>query len=194
MAVTQNYLQGRINTFIYKVQSEMRHIGFSGGALLVELGTTNDVALFFDSLVFFTKRQSPLEDWTLLTETFYKRYICKEDSINSLIFMRRVKEIFAGIHSTSIEWRELVTSYPGNISLNRESSTLSDIFSRYFSAFEECIESAEIMFDTFKSYPGYRYEPVKVVVTDMPRYLEDKNRPLEVYDALGTDDMPFWLR
>ncbi|WP_407578929.1 hypothetical protein [Citrobacter koseri] len=172
----------------------MRHIGFSGGSLIVELGTTNDVALFFDTLVFFTKQQSPVEDWTLLTETFYKRYICKEDASSSLILMRKTKEIFSRIHSSSVEWRKLVMSYPNNISLNIESSTLSEIFSRYFSAFEECIESAEVMFDTFKSYPGYRYEPVKVVITDMPWYLEDKNRPLEVYDALGPDDLPFWLR
>lgn len=62
-------------------------------------------------------------------------------------------------------------------------------FVQYFSGIETCIESAKMFYKSWGIY-----QPVKVGVTDVPGYIQDKNRPLEVYDALGPDDLPFWLR
>ena len=59
----------------------------------------------------------------------------------------------------------------------------------HLDAIEHCIESAKIFYKSWGDYV-----PLKVGVTDVPYYIEDKLRPLEHYDALTNDDPPFWLR
>lgn len=60
---------------------------------------------------------------------------------------------------------------------------------KYLSGIETCIESAKMFYNSWGIY-----QPFKIAVTDTPYYIEDKNRPLELYDALSPDDPPFWLR
>jgi len=60
---------------------------------------------------------------------------------------------------------------------------------KYLLGIETCIESAEIFYKSWNIY-----QPLKIAVTDVPYYINDKNRPLEQYDALGPNDPPFWLR
>lgn len=59
----------------------------------------------------------------------------------------------------------------------------------YLSAIEACVESAQIFYKSWGIY-----QPFKVAVTDVPYYIEDKNRPLEKYDVLEPGEPPFWLR
>ncbi|CNH99839.1 Uncharacterised protein [Yersinia bercovieri] len=106
----------------------------------------------------------------------------------------QVRQLFAELPSSFVEGGKINQVDNESSKLNPELLTLADVFSHYFSAFFECIESAEVMFEEFKSYPGYQYEPLKVVITDMPLYLDDQHRSLDKYDALGPDDPPFWLR
>ncbi|KGM27773.1 hypothetical protein [Photorhabdus akhurstii] len=172
----------------------MRHIGFSGGALIVELGTVNDVALFFECLKLFVEWKYPKQNWHLLTDRLYKRYLRLEDVEVAKEQMMQARQLFMELPSSVIEWDQTILADSEKSKLNPELLMLSDVFSRYFSAFLECLESAEVMYEEFKSYPDYQYEPLKVVITDMPLYLDDQHRPLEQYDALSPDDPPFWLR
>ncbi|WP_428945496.1 hypothetical protein ACQK5W_05410 [Pantoea sp. FN060301] len=64
-----------------------------------------------------------------------------------------------------------------------------DKYLNYLSGIEKCIESAKVFYNSWGIY-----QPLKVAVTDAPYYIEDKNRPLEKYDALGPNELPFWLR
>ncbi|WP_051237770.1 hypothetical protein [Franconibacter pulveris] len=66
---------------------------------------------------------------------------------------------------------------------------VKDRYLKYISGIETCIESAKLFYESWSIY-----QPVKVGITDVPFYLDDKRRPLEQYDALGPDDLPFWLR
>ncbi|MCW7547662.1 MULTISPECIES: hypothetical protein [Photorhabdus] len=62
-------------------------------------------------------------------------------------------------------------------------------FFKYFEGIEHCIKSAQ----GFHGDWGI-YKPVRIVITDMPDFMTDRDRPLEQYDALSPDDPPFWLR
>lgn len=68
-------------------------------------------------------------------------------------------------------------------------SSSEDKYLKYLSGIEICIASAEMLYESWEIY-----QPLKIGVTDVPYYIEDKNRPLEQYDALTPDDLPFWLR
>lgn len=76
--------------------------------------------------------------------------------------------------------------------LNPDQPTLADVFSRYFEGFADCIESARLNYETFKSYPRYSYEPVRIVISDLAGFARDKKKPLAEYDAL--EGKPFWLQ
>ncbi|WP_391529710.1 hypothetical protein [Photorhabdus akhurstii] len=62
-------------------------------------------------------------------------------------------------------------------------------FFKYFEGIERCIKSAQVFHEDWGIY-----KPVRIVITDMPDFMTDRDRPLEQYDALGPDDPPFWLR
>lgn len=172
----------------------MRNVGFCGGALTVELGTVNDMVLFFECIKSLVSWKYPEMDWSLLTDRFYKRYLRLEEMDISKELMDKVHQLFMEIPSSSITWEREMEHNHETSKLNPDLSMISDVFSHYFSAFSECSESAIVMYDEFKSYPGYEYEPIRIVLTEMPENLEDYHRPLEQYDALGPNDSPFWLR
>ncbi|PQQ34073.1 hypothetical protein C6H69_06865 [Photorhabdus luminescens] len=62
-------------------------------------------------------------------------------------------------------------------------------FIKYLDGIDTCIESAKLFYSSWGIY-----QPLKIGITDVPHYIDDKDRPLEQYDALGPDDPPFWLR
>ncbi|WP_426575545.1 hypothetical protein ACP179_01475 (plasmid) [Xenorhabdus stockiae] len=76
-----------------------------------------------------------------------------------------------------------------NRAKNQLSPEMQEIFSQYFDGVETCIESAKLVYDRRKIFL-----PLRIGITDIPDYIYDKDRPLEEYDALGAEDLPFWLR
>ena len=62
-------------------------------------------------------------------------------------------------------------------------------FLKYFDGIEHCIKSAKGFYHDWNIY-----KPVKIVITDMPDFMEHRDRSVEEYDALTSDDLPFWLR
>ncbi|MBP1132003.1 MULTISPECIES: hypothetical protein [Serratia] len=62
-------------------------------------------------------------------------------------------------------------------------------FFKYFDGIEHCIKSAKGFYEDWNIY-----KPVRIVVTDMPDFMVHRDRVVEEYDALASDDTPFWLR
>ncbi|WP_404994352.1 hypothetical protein [Cupriavidus pauculus] len=168
-------------------------IGFSGGSSICELGPASDVVLFFDCLKAYVEQESQDQDWGLLTDRLYRRYLRLEELEKASSLMEQARQIFAQQPAASaVEWDVKMLGNAEKGRLNPNQATLADVFSTYFEHFAHCVESARLNYETFKSYPGYTYEPVRVVISDLPGFARDKNKPLAEYDALDGD--PFWLR
>ncbi|WP_028219020.1 hypothetical protein [Paraburkholderia oxyphila] len=166
----------------------MRKIGFDGGHSIYELGPAPDVALFFDCLNAYTEEANHEQDWSLLTDRLYRRYLRWEELGPALAMMDQVREIFAKRPAkTSVEWDAAMLANPEKSWLNPEQSTLADVFSKYFENFAGACGSAKSFFDAFNIY-----QPVRVVISDLAGFARDKNKPLAEYDAL--EGKPFWLR
>ncbi|AHG65578.1 hypothetical protein [Advenella mimigardefordensis] len=170
----------------------MKKVGFTGGALVVELGYSRDMLFFFDCLKFVCERQYPERNWILLTERLFKYYVRRNEVDETNELMQEAYDIFSKTSTKSVDFSEIIQDSWAS-ELNISLKTLSDVFSRYFSAFFECYESAKLMYDEFKSYPDYQYEPIRIVLTSMPEHLDDMHRELIQYDALAREDSPFWL-
>ncbi|MBR7963041.1 hypothetical protein [Burkholderia latens] len=170
----------------------MRRIGFSGGSSICELGPVPDVALFFECLKVYAEQKHPEQNWSLLTDRLYRRYLRLEELDQASALMEKAKQLFAQLPAqSSVEWDSVMLKNPEKSWLNPEQPTLADVFEKYFANFAYCVESARLNYESFKAYPGYSYEPVRVVISDLTGYARDKNKPLAEYDAL--EGTPFWL-
>jgi hypothetical protein len=166
----------------------MKIVGITGGSSLFELGPAIDVQLFFDCIGTYVEKKHPERDWKFLTDRLYRRYLRLEQLEMASELMAQVKRVFAGLSGDAINCQ----SRAANTRLDMENKTLSGVFEKYFESYAHCVESAKINYESLKSYPGYKYEPVRLVLADQPWFLIEKKRPLEDYDAL--EGSPFWLR
>ncbi len=163
----------------------MRLFGFHGGSSIRELGSVSDMVLFFECINFYAAKKYPETDWSLLTDRLYRRYLRLEELDEAVKLMSKVKEIFSTLPNSAIDWPEDFDLTKTR--LDKNLSTLENIFEKYFRGFFYCVKSAQLHYETFKSY-----KPVRTGTTDTPYYIDDKNRPLEEYDQL--EGKPFWLR
>lgn len=100
--------------------------------------------------------------------------------------MSEVRDLFAKMRSDTVNWKMMGWD-EADTWLDVSRTTLADVFANFFEHFTKCVESAQVFFNSWSIY-----QPVKIVIADMPEFMADKNRPLEQYDAL--EGKPFWLR
>ncbi len=167
----------------------MRKIGLDGGHTVYELGPVSDVVLFFGCLNAFVVSQYPENDWSLLTDRLYKRYLRQDDLEQAFALMERAKGIFLMLPRTTVEWDESLQGNREVTWLDSKQDTLGTIFSRYFDLFSKAKGSAISFFGEFGIY-----QPVRILISDMPSFILERKRPLSEYDELSLNDLPFWLR
>ncbi|MBS0057358.1 hypothetical protein [Yersinia sp. Marseille-Q3913] len=166
----------------------MKNVGFHGGHTVYEHGPAADMIVFFQCIALYGKNVQTDYDFSLLTDRLYRRYLRESELIPAMDLMSTVESLFCKIPSNPANWIMMGVDFElTKLDLNQP--TLHLVFVDYFHHFYEAKESAESFLDIFKIY-----QPVKIVITELPWFIEDKNRPLEQYDALGPDDPPFWLR
>lgn len=164
----------------------MRRIGFDGGHSIYELGPISDVVLFFQCLVNCVEDAHPEQDWSLLTDRLYRRYLRSDELGRATDLMRRAKQIFSHIPSRAgIEWNPDMIGNAEKTWLDPHQATLADVFCKYFESFDKACESAKSFYEAFKIY-----QPVRVVISDLAGFMRDKNKPLTEYDELKGE--PFW--
>lgn len=169
----------------------MTTIAFDGGSSVCELGSSEDVVAFFTCLNRFVVTEESPSSYQLLTDRLYRRFLRSEDLNAATEDMVRVKEEFQRVLTADVDWGEMGVS-PRSTRLDLEMPTLAGVFKRFFACFEHCVQSARTNQEAFSTYPGYRFEPVRIVVADQPWFLVEKQRSLEEYELLQGD--PFWLR
>lgn len=167
----------------------MHTIGLTGGSSLCEIGSPTDVKKFFECLRLYAAAKYSEQDWRLLTDRLYKRYLRFDELAPASILMNQVRDTFVALPTASIDWG--IGVGPGS-RLDLNQITLAEVFAKYFESFFHCAESAKINYEGFKSFPGYTYEGVRLVISDQPWFMTEKMRSLDDYDALEGD--PFWAR
>ncbi|MNV78426.1 hypothetical protein D3C71_1719140 [compost metagenome] len=129
------------------------------------------------------------QDWSLLSDRLYRRYLRQGELEKSFILMEKAKSIFFTLPSSSVEWDEDMQADRDRTWLDSRGDTLGTVFFRYFDLFSKAKNSTVSFLDEFGIY-----QPVTILASEMPALMVEKKRPLNEYDALGLDDLPFWLR
>jgi hypothetical protein len=167
----------------------MRSVGFLGGHTVYELGSASDVEIFFNFLGKFVVKKFGYDDWELLTSRLYKRYLRLDELEHAAALMSQVRNEFSILEKTSLDWGEVMRVDRGKTCLDLNKDSLGGIFFKYFESFFLAKNSAMSFFEAFGIY-----QPVRLVVSDMPMLVVEKKRSLEEYDGLSNGDLPFWLR
>jgi hypothetical protein len=146
---------------------------------------------FFDCLQTYVASKDEQNDWSLLTDRLYRRYLKLDELELACNLMSKAKDAFEKLPSSSIAWSKDFHQSNPNSKLNPSLTTLYDIFAKYFECFFYCVESAKINNVMFKDAPNYKYEPVKIGVMNIPYHIVDMKRSLYDYDNL--QGAPFWM-
>lgn len=152
-------------------------IGYSGGGLIAELGSVEDVQTFFSLIQKYVVSKHPTKNWSILIDRLYKRYLKAEELEIAIELMKIVEDEF---------------KKKEQLRINSGEKSIFTYFKSYFEKFLLCAEMIQLSYEEFGSSPDYKYEPMKLVITDLPWYLIEQNRSLDEYDKLST--IPFWLR
>lgn len=164
-----------------------RNIGFFGGGSVMQLGSINDVKVFFKCIDEYIAKTHPSTDWSLFTDKLYRRYINQKELPTFIKQVKEAKKIFLNIPTYKVDFKKLGIN-ANNTQLKLQESDLLAVFDKYFKSLEHCIEMVMLIIDKRHNYN----QPIRTVVSDLPEFYADDDRPLEEYDNLEGE--PFWLR
>ena len=161
-------------------------IGLIGGGIINNLGTDSDMQLFFECISYYVLSKYPDQNWSIITDRLYRRYLKLEELDDAESLMKIVEKEFRQLNRESVDWSN-VESGETQSDLDRSKPTLFEIFSRYFRSFYRCIEFALFEYNDLKFY-----RPIMVSITTIPDYHNYEKISLSVFDNLKSDDKPIW--
>ena len=165
--------------------------GFIGGGSIFNLGTDSDMRLFFDCISYYVLPKYPDQNWSLITDRLYRRYLKLEELDAAVALMKLVEKEFKQLDREAFDWSKILSGQVKS-NLDRSKSTLFEIFGKYFEAFYESIECAIRNYEWFKSDPDYKYQPVMVIISTIPYCISYSMITLSVFDNLQPDEKPIW--
>ena len=68
-----------------------KHVGFVGGDLISEIGTEYDMSLFFKCVNLFVIQEYPNENWGIITDRPYKKYLKHNELNEAEELMNKIK-------------------------------------------------------------------------------------------------------
>jgi hypothetical protein len=162
------------------------HCGYVGGSLICVIGYRSDMIFFFECINYEVVRKYPNENFDIILDRLYKRYLKLEELDEAAAKMKIIEEVFKTVDSKLYDWTNIQKD-GAKTDLNFRQDTLFDIFRGYFKGFYKCVSSAKYFFNA-----GESYTPVKVSPTGIAEQHYYSNIPLSELDKLGKDDKPFW--
>tara|TARA_B110000438_G_scaffold281377_1_gene307497 strand:+ start:353 stop:886 length:534 start_codon:yes stop_codon:yes gene_type:complete len=159
----------------------MKTIGYCGGGLLFRLGNEEEVESFFDCIRIL---QTSNDNFDQIVDRLYRKYIKFEDLDLARDAMRSIALLFKEANFEDVVSK---ISVPSTTKLNFDRNNLFDIYSKFFSGFEDVIESSKYFYEDYG-----KYQPISIVVVDIPAYDKYKRLPVSVFEKVQRS--PIWLR
>ena len=152
---------------------------------MFSLGDVTDMFCFFLALrIYAVRTKAEHYVWDRL----FRRYLRFEDHAAMSALICKSERVFDATASspdllTSLGWTAKQESF------DVSSPTLAEVFRAYLACVKDCMRTAVWAKERLDVY-----RPVKTVVTSSAERVAEDIKPLEVYDDLGPEDPPFWMR
>ena len=161
------------------------HVGFTGGSILMDVGTEYDFLLFFECINSFVAKKYPNKNWSVITDRLYRKYLASNELDIAYSLMNKIQVEFRKIPINAI-----CIDYSKSRLKKMENGYLYNLFYDFFHCFFDCLESSKYSFEESRKNEDYRYEPVFTINTQIPFYIMDKMKNLTEYDR--NEGHPFW--
>lgn len=165
--------------------------GYIGGGHLYGLGSRAYVRSFFqaiDRYVFNESLYCKL-DWSLITDRLYRRTISDDMLDVAIGTMARMLQLMQYTPLSAVNWNSLGLCSPDERPKIRANANLRDFYLPFETGLVECGSGAK-----FAALEGAQYEPLRIGLASPAGLFVDGMRPVENYETLGPNDLPFWLR
>lgn len=166
----------------------MKKNGILGATTVFELGTAEDIDLFFDAVWVILEKGGRGSRFPVVMNRFYK-YALRIDEIKQA--KQEMDIIKSEMAKISVKkWSQFSNGINlDDTSWNKKSSNLAELFESVFRGFDTAYNMTIFLIEKYDDFV-----PMKIGRCDIPYTLEDSMRPPEEYDKLGEDDLPFWKR
>lgn len=162
----------------------MSDVGLSAGLVLQQIGTSKEVAAFFE-LIGRHKPKSANHSLALVTDRLYRRTVPGEAFDALLGQLHEWQRTLRSVPITPGFWDEFDLG-ERSVGLDRSASNLADAFQRIFRAIDSSVEVARLD----KKNLGY-FRPLRLQALDGPRSHEHEYMPLQDFEK--PDMRPIWL-
>ena len=167
---------------------EMNRIGLLGAATIYGLGSPDDVELFFSTVSETLEQGLWGANYPVVMLKLYKKALnfdeiktakLEMDEIQSRLSRLPVNNAFYsmfGVDKDKTSW-------------NVHANDLASFFSRFFTGFNIAYEMTVKFHDELGEFV-----PMLLGRAEIPYAISDSKRPIEEFDRLTDDDLPFWKR
>jgi hypothetical protein len=167
--------------------------GYVGGGSLYRLGSREFINSFFiaiEKYVLNVKLYREL-DWSQITEDLYRKTICADKLDLTIGTMARLLHLMCETPLSSVDWDALGIPEPETapFALSHPTPSLRDLYINFEFGLAQCALGVK-----FRNLENEGGRPVRIGALSPQIYIYEDYRPAEHYDALGPNDVPYWLR
>jgi hypothetical protein len=167
--------------------------GIKGGGELCYLGSREYVDSFFKAIKIYVLNEALYRelDWSLITDQLYKRTIDNENLDLAIGTMARLLHLMRETPLSVVDWSALGVPEPATVplALGHPTPSLRDLYINFEFGLARCASGVK-----FGALQNANYLPVRIGALSPQIYIYEDYRPAEHYEALGPNDVPYWLR
>ncbi|MFB5078171.1 hypothetical protein CD006_07610 [Enterobacter sp. 10-1] len=166
----------------------MKKIGVLGAATIYGLGSSDDVELFFNVVFKVLENGAWGTEYPVIMLKLYKRSLNYEDIKKAKIEMDEIQSRLSRLPLDN-EFYSALDIDKDKISWNVNANDLASFFGRFFTGFNIAYEMTLKFHDELGEFV-----PMLLGRAEVPYAIEDSKRPVEEFDRLTDEDLPFWKR
>jgi len=166
----------------------MKKIGVLGTSTIFELGTSEDIDLFFTAVSRVLEQDRWGKHYPVVMLKLYKKTLDLDEIKEAKVEIDEIQLKFSQIPLDSTISSKLDIDM-NKTSWNIHATDLGDFFDNFFKAFN----TAYSMTLSLNNKYG-EYSPMLLGGTSIGHATEDTMRPIEEYNKLSDSDLPFWKR
>lgn len=166
----------------------MNKIGLLGASTIYELGSPNDVELFFNTVSETLEQGSWGSNYPVVMLKLYKKPLSFDEIKTAKLEMDKIQARLSKLPLNN-EFYSMFGVDNNKTSWETQAADLASFFSTIFKAFNIAYDMTLFLYDDFGEFV-----PMLLGRTEIPYAIEDSKRPAEEFERLADDDLPFWKR
>ncbi|TDQ23487.1 immunity protein 70 of polymorphic toxin system [Raoultella sp. BIGb0149] len=166
----------------------MNRIGLLGAATIYGLGSPDDVELFFSTVSESLEQGLWGANYPVVMLKLYKKALNFDEIKTAKLEMDEIQSRLSRLPLDNAFYSMFGVD-KDKTAWETQSTDLASFFGGFFKGFNTAYEMTLFLYDDFGEFV-----PMLLGQAEIPYAIEDSKRPVEEFDCLTDDDLPFWKR